>query len=180
MPAIKAPNRWAESDSDSDDDAVRVVKSKTDKRFEGIQECVKTLKNHLKNSDFKEVVEDLKKLGQSMDTAKRANVFYEGAEPNFFIKCISDLDTELITLKAEEQEKKEETGKGSWTQPRAKAFNTLKAQLRKFIKPYEDRIEHCRANPDDYLSEEEPEEVEEIYVFQEEEEIDESGQVRET
>ena len=160
MPQIKAPNRWAESDSDSDDDAVRVVKSKTDKRFEGIQECVKTLKNHLKNTDFKEVVDDLKKLGQSLETAKRAGVFFEGNEPAFFIKCISDLDTDLIRLKQEEAERKEETGKATWTKNRAQAFNTLKAQLRKFNKTYEDRIEDCRVNPDTYLSDEPAEDEE--------------------
>merc|ERR1719272_1865907 len=81
---------WAE-ESSSDDEVVtkRKVVSHSDKRYEQLKECIKTMKNHQKVSDFAAVTTDYEQSLKMLDKMKIL-IEQDGGPPNFFVKsCLS-------------------------------------------------------------------------------------------
>lgn len=154
--------RWAdESSSEDEQKTKRVVKNRSDKRYDQLREGIKTLNNHMKNEDFGGLVTDYDNIVKSL--VKLKNIMeQEGGPPNEFIKAITTLETWVERLHTEKKDKGEKL-----SEARSKAFNTLRARVRKGNREYEDFITRCKENPEEFQSEPEEE--------QEEEEDSESG-----
>eukprot|EP00396_MALV-II-16_sp_LP-1_P000097 gene97-226_t len=151
--------RWADAPTSSSDDGdapKRVIRSGADKRFLQLSEMVKTLRNHMKISDFaslKTDYEDSVKLLEKL--SKQANVI--GASkvetPKFFVKAIYDLQEFLQNIKEAGTQK-------TYNQNKSKAFNTLRAKVTKQNADFQEQIDDLKANPEAYEADDAPEDDE--------------------
>ncbi|CAD7968416.1 unnamed protein product [Amoebophrya sp. A120] len=167
--AQKAKQKIFDSDSDSDDDknTKRVIRSHADKRYAGLQELIRTMKNHLKISDYSSLLQDYEGGRKMLDKIKTQaiNASVSGQKtaaqetPKFFIKAIATLAEHVENTHAGGEKK-------LFSKNKATAFNTLRAKIRKGNVDFETELEHYAAHPDEY--EDEPEE-------EVEEEADDSG-----
>jgi hypothetical protein len=143
--------RWAEeSSSDESAGAKRKVVSHTDKRLDQLVEQIKVMRNHMKIDDFAKLITDYETMLKMLDKLKGV-IEKDGGPPSFFIKALTNLEVYCERLNQELKEKKESTGE-KLSENRAKAFNTLRARVRKQNKPYLEQIEHCKEHPSDYES----------------------------
>eukprot|EP00928_Gymnodinium_smaydae_P087853 TRINITY_DN72043_c0_g1_i1.p1 TRINITY_DN72043_c0_g1~~TRINITY_DN72043_c0_g1_i1.p1 ORF type:complete len:1013 (+),score=245.87 TRINITY_DN72043_c0_g1_i1:98-3040(+) len=150
--------RWAEeSSSDEEDNRKRVVKSSTDKRFDQMRDRIKSLKNHKKIDDFANLIVDYEALLKMLE--KNKTLESEGGPPGMFIKAIADLETYCEQLHAEHQDMKQNKGT-KLPENKQRAFNTLRAKVRKGNKQWADQVEKCKENPEEFDEEEEAKESE--------------------
>eukprot|EP00933_Yihiella_yeosuensis_P062556 TRINITY_DN6553_c0_g1_i1.p1 TRINITY_DN6553_c0_g1~~TRINITY_DN6553_c0_g1_i1.p1 ORF type:complete len:1003 (+),score=295.30 TRINITY_DN6553_c0_g1_i1:123-3011(+) len=143
--------RWAEeSSSDEEVEKKRTVLSSSDKRFELMNAKLKELKNHVKIDDFASIITDYEALLKMLEKLKTA-VAEDGGPPAQFVKAISDLEDYVEKTHADLQEKKQNKGE-KLTENKAKAFNTLRAKVRKQNKQFQESIEQYKANPEDFAA----------------------------
>uniref|UniRef100_A0A1I8GZN5 Eukaryotic translation initiation factor 3 subunit C n=1 Tax=Macrostomum lignano TaxID=282301 RepID=A0A1I8GZN5_9PLAT len=118
-------------ESGSEDEEKRVVKSQKEKKFGELTSIVKNLRNHKKINDVSNVLTD----------------FEDRGVPNFYIKCIAELED--FTNEAWEGRKK-------MSKMAAKSLTTLRQKIRKYNRDFEEKITAFRANPEEFDEEEEP------------------------
>jgi len=94
---------------------------------------IKIMKNHQKVDDFAELITDYDTLFKFLDKQLKTVVEQDGGPPNAFIKAISNLNDWV--------EKNHEEGmKAKLNEKKGKAFNTLRAKIRKGNKVYQEEI----------------------------------------
>lgn len=128
--------RWAEESSSDDEAPKRVVRSQTDKSYELINERIKLMRNHMKIDDFKLLADDYDQLFKTLDKIKHV-IQQDGGPPSQFLKAIYQLAVHVEKLH-------EEGIKSKLSENKGKAFNTLRAKIRKGNKKYEEEIERYK------------------------------------
>ncbi|PAA58436.1 hypothetical protein BOX15_Mlig025805g1 [Macrostomum lignano] len=132
-------------ESGSEDEEKRVVKSQKEKKFGELTSIVKNLRNHKKINDVSNVLTDFEELVKKFEKSKKV-IEAEGV-PNFYIKCIAELED--FTNEAWEGRKK-------MSKMAAKSLTTLRQKIRKYNRDFEEKITAFRANPEEFDEEEEP------------------------
>ena len=122
------------------EESVRVVKSARTRAFEGFETNVKSLRNAMKNSDHKLLMEEFDKLTKSMTKSKK--VFEaNGGIPRFLVRILCDLEDHVAKCLADKATfKKLKPAQG-------RALNRMKLSLKKFNEPYKGIMEEYRKNP---------------------------------
>ncbi|RKP34415.1 eukaryotic translation initiation factor 3 subunit 8 N-terminus-domain-containing protein [Dimargaris cristalligena] len=127
------------SDSESEEDVKRVVRSAKDKRFDQLRSHINKITQALKgndwalvNSEFDSIVKLIPKFGSTFLT--------NGQPPRFYIRGLVAIDDAIKEITA----KKQKMSNGL----HAKALNAMKQKSRKINKDYEEAISAYRANPD--------------------------------
>jgi len=156
-PAASAPvrgkMRWAEeSSSEEEVEQKRVVRSHTDKRYDQLIERIKQMTNHLKIDDFSSLISDYEAILKMLDKLK-VIVEQDGGPPGQFVKAICGLEDYVDKTHADLQEKKQNKGE-KLTESKQKAFNTLRAKVRKGNRAFQDEIERFKENPKAFDSDE--------------------------
>jgi len=148
--------RWAEASSSEDEGVAqrRVVRSHTDKKNEQMLEGIKVMKNHMKIDDYASTITDYESLLRMLEKL-RLQMEQDGGPPKAFIKAIGSLEDYVEKQHEEISEKKQKGIK--LPDNKNKAFNTLRAKVKKGNKPFADDLEQLKNNPDDFQSDEEPE-----------------------
>jgi len=163
-PKTSAPTRTSafQGFSDDEDDTKRVVKSAKDKRYEILQTTIKGMRNSMKINDIAKIQTEYENLTKEYDKAKTV-VEKEGI-PNFYIKCLADLEDYI------QQQWEDTDGRKKLSKLNAKALASLRQKLKKYNRDFEEKINEYREDPSKF--EEAEEEVEE------EEESDSDGEVQ--
>jgi len=148
--------RWAEASSSEDEGVAqrRVVRSHTDKKNEQMLEQIKVMKNHMKIDDYASTTSDYEALLKMLEKL-RTQMEADGGPPKAFIKAIGNLE-DYVEKQHEDITEKKKSGT-KLQENKNKAFNTLRAKVKKGNKPFTDDLAQLRANPDDFQSEEEQE-----------------------
>lgn len=134
---------------ESDDDGARVVKSAKDRTWDTLKDIVKKIKNAMKTNDWPKIQDEFDELNKKIDKSKM--LIMQHGLPKFYVKILSEVaDFILETSKDKDAITKM---KSSVKQ----AFNQMKSQVRKHNENYKTEIAHCKANPDEYETEEEDE-----------------------
>merc|ERR1712187_63594 len=94
-------------------------------------------------------------MGKMLDKLK-ALVDQDGGPPNFFIKACASLEVYCEKMHAEHLENKANKGQ-RLTENKQRAFNTLRSKVRKGNKTYQDLIEKCKEDPEQFGDEQEDE-----------------------
>lgn len=152
-PKVSAPTRTSafQGFSDDEDDTKRVVKSAKDKRFDILQTTIKSMRNSMKINDIAKIQTEYENLSKEYDKAK--NVVEKEGIPNFYIKCLADLE-DYIQVQWEDTD-----GRKKLSKLNAKALASLRQKLKKYNRDFEEKINVYRSDPTKF--EEAEEEVEE-------------------
>ncbi|KAF1953662.1 eukaryotic translation initiation factor 3 subunit C [Byssothecium circinans] len=144
--------RDAESESESDeDDGAKVLKSAKDKRFEELEGTIRLIENAEKINDWAVIQDQFDKLNRQVVTLTKQN---DGKTPKLYIQAIADLETFVI----ETLEKQKVTPK-KMNAINQKGLNAVRQRIKKNNKEYAKDVEAYRENKDDFMREEEIEEV---------------------
>ena len=137
-PKTSAPTR-AYQFSDDEDDTKRVVKSAKDKRYDILQTTIKSMRNTMKINDIAKIQTEYENLTKEFEKAK-AVVSKEGV-PNFFIKCLGDLEDYI------QQQWEDIDGRKKLSKLNAKALASLRQKLKKYNRDFEEKIIEYREDP---------------------------------
>lgn len=151
-PKTTAPTRTTYQFSDDDDDTKRVVKSAKDKRYEILQTTIKGMRNSMKINDVAKIQTEYENLIKEYEKAKQV-VEKEGI-PNFYVKCLCDLEDYIQT------QWEDTDGRKKLSKLNAKALASLRQKLKKYNRDFEEKINEYREDPSKF--EEAEEEVEEV------------------
>lgn len=149
-PKITAPTSRVYQFSDDEDDTKRVVRSAKDKKFELLQTSIKTMRNSMKINDISKVQTEYENL--TRDYEKSKNVIAKEGIPNFFIKCLADLEDYL------QQQWEDTDGRKKLSKLNAKALASLRQKLKKYNRDFEEQIKEYKADPSKFEEVEEDEE----------------------
>mmetsp|Transcript_39334 Transcript_39334/g.98982 ORF Transcript_39334/g.98982 Transcript_39334/m.98982 type:complete len:967 (-) Transcript_39334:41-2941(-) len=145
--------RWAEeSSSDDEVETKRVVRSHTDKRYAQLLEKIKILKNHMKIGDFASLIQDYEQILKMLEKLKTV-VEQDGGPPKEFVKSICGLESFVDEMHQKHLEAKQNKGE-KLTENKQRAFNTLRAKVRKGNKEFQDQIAHFNEHPSEFESDE--------------------------
>ncbi|KAG9061373.1 Translation initiation factor 3 subunit c [Linnemannia hyalina] len=142
-----------DSDDDSDDDTVRVVKSVKDKRLDEIEQAVSGIANGLKINDWVSVQNEFDRANKGIQ--KAAGLIAQSGVPKFYIKSVAELEK---AIQAAAQKEKSASKKLNPSNNRA--LNSLKQNIKKNNRQYESQIQEYEKDPENY--DKEPEEEEEV------------------
>ena len=124
---------------------MRVAKSKQDRAWDDIRECVTKIRNSMKNSDWSSTEEFWKECCRKMETNKKR--IQEKGVPPFYVKLLCSMEDTLLALNKEALRKmKAAVGK---------AAANLKTIIKKHNVAYAADIADCRENPSKYESDDE-------------------------
>ncbi|XP_064331545.1 eukaryotic translation initiation factor 3 subunit C-like [Phalacrocorax carbo] len=126
--------------SEDEEDTKRVVRSAKDKRFEELNNLIKTIRNAMKIRDVTKCLEEFELLGRAYGKG-RGVVDREGV-PRFYARILADLEDYLNELWEDKE------GKKRMNKNNAKALGTLRQKLRKYNRAYEAAIASYRQNPE--------------------------------
>lgn len=157
-PKITAPTRTYQF-SDDEDDTKRVVRSAKDKRFEILQNTIKMMKNSMNINDISKIMTEYENL--TRDYEKSKNVIQKEGVPNFYVKCLADLE-DYIQKQWEDTEARKKLSKLN-----AKALASLRQKLKKYNRDFETEINEYKEDPSKFDEVEE----EEVDEDQEEDEV---------
>jgi len=156
QPRSKMTARWANASSSEDEvEQKRTVRSHTDKRFEQLNERIKLMKNHMKIDDFSTLITDYETILKMIEKLSSV-VAQNGGPPSQFIKAIAGIEAYCDRCHQEHLEKKQNKGE-KLPENKAKAFNTLRAKVRKGNRQYQDELERMKEHPSDFEVDEESE-----------------------
>jgi translation initiation factor 3 subunit C len=133
-------NRWVDfSDSDSDDDAVRVVKSGRDRALETFTKRIANIRSAMKSRDYYAIQTEFDELAKAMIKAKK--ILAEGV-PRNLVKILVDLEEYVPERLADRAAFRKLSAR------QGRALNRMKLTLKKHNKPFHVVMEHYRKNPD--------------------------------
>lgn len=134
-----------DSDSDSEDEGRRVVKSSKEKLLDEMRSYVEAIASARRSGDWSTVLVEFDKLNRQLIRAAQQNV----SIPNFYIKSLAETDDYIVETTANEKEatKKMNAAVG-------RAFNTVKQRVRKQIKENQQYIDLFREQPELFDKEE--------------------------
>ncbi|KAF9163115.1 Translation initiation factor 3 subunit c [Mortierella sp. AD011] len=136
------------SDSDSEDDVVRVIRSTRDKRFEEIEQAVTAITNGQKINDWVSVQNEFDRANKGVQ--KAAGIIAQTGVPKFYIKAVADLEKAIQAALD-----KEKTASKKMNASNAKALNSMKQKIKKNNRLYEKEIQEYEKDPEHYAAEEE-------------------------
>jgi len=135
--------------SDDEEETKRTVRTAKEKRFEELNNVIKSIKNSKKNNDIGKIAQNFEELRKAFIRAKAAVIDKEdgGKIPVFFIRCLSQLDEYVKMM----WEGKKITNKGQKS-----ALQALRQKLRKYIKDnFETEMTNFQENPEEEHSDQE-------------------------
>ncbi|KAF9327031.1 Translation initiation factor 3 subunit c [Linnemannia elongata] len=135
------------SDSDSEDDTVRVVRSAKDKRFEEIEQAVTSMINGQKINDWVSAQNEFDRANKGLQ--KAAGIISQTGVPKFYIRAVADLEK---TIQAALE--KEKSSSKKMNASNAKALNSMKQKVKKNNRLYEKEIQEYEKDPESYVDEE--------------------------
>jgi translation initiation factor 3 subunit C len=142
-----------QSDSESEDDGARVVKSQKDRMWDNVKESVRKIRNSMKTGDWPIVQDEFEELNKKIEKAKI--LINQHGIPKCYIKVLSDVADNLAeALKDKEGMKKLKPAV-------VKALNQMKLKVRKHNEKFKDQIADFKENPQNYESEAEEEDADE-------------------
>ncbi|KAF9931924.1 Translation initiation factor 3 subunit c [Mortierella antarctica] len=136
------------SDSDSDDDTVRVVRSAKDKRFEEIEQAVTSMANGQKINDWVSAQNEFDRANKALQ--KSAGIIAQTGVPKFYIKAVAELEKAIQSAL-----EKEKSASKKMNASNAKALNSMKQKVKKNNRLYETQIQEYEKDPENYDVEEE-------------------------
>ncbi|KAI9267124.1 eukaryotic translation initiation factor 3 subunit 8 N-terminus-domain-containing protein [Helicostylum pulchrum] len=148
-------NRFLKGGSDSDDsddesNKKRQAKSQKDKRIEEMETAVKAIENGQKNNDWNLISTEFDKL--TITITRATTGFNKISVPKFYVKTMIELDDHVTENLAKEKSSKKKNNN-------SKAMNNLKTKLKKLSKQFEESIAAYKKDPEEFMKEEEVEEV---------------------
>ena len=133
-------NRWVDfSDSDSDDDEVRVVKSGKERALDIFGTHIANIRAAMKSRDYYQIQTEFDELAKAMIKAKK--VLAEGV-PRSLVKILVDLEDYIPERLADRAAFRKLSAR------QGRALNRMKLTLKKHNKPYQVVMDHYRKNPD--------------------------------
>lgn len=129
-----------DSDSESEEEAPKVIKSAKDKRLDEFHASVHSIENAQRIDDWITISKEFDMLLRLCDRQRTLNEVI----PPAYIKCMASLETFL----AESLANKEATKK--MKAPNAKAMNGMKSKVKKIVKENETAIQQFREDPSGY------------------------------
>ncbi|KAI5970054.1 NIP1 [Candida margitis] len=135
-----------ESDSESDDEGRKVVKSAKDKLLDDMKASIEIINVNKRSNNWIVVLSEFEKLGRLLNRANQQRF----GTPKFYIKLLSSLD-DSITETAN-NEKDDKTMKAD----EARAFNTLRQRVKKQIKEFQVYYDLYKDVPENFDQEDEP------------------------
>ncbi|KAF9104265.1 Translation initiation factor 3 subunit c [Mortierella sp. GBA35] len=141
-----------DSDDDSDDDTVRVVRSAKDKRFDEIEQAVLAMNNGQKINDWVSVQNEFERANKAIQ--KASSIIAQNGVPKFYIKAVAELEKAIQSAA-----QKEKTASKKLNPSNSRALNSMKQNIKKNNRQYESQIQEFEKDPENY--DKEPEEDEE-------------------
>ncbi|WFD32065.1 Translation initiation factor 3 subunit c [Malassezia sp. CBS 17886] len=132
--------RDAASDSDSEEDVRKVIKSAKDKRLDEFETVIHTLGNAQRIDDWVTISKEFDGILRLCDRQRNLS---EPIPPSF-IKMLATLEDFLSTSLANKAATK------SMKAPNAKAMNGMKQKLKKHVKENESAVQQYREDPEHY------------------------------
>jgi translation initiation factor 3 subunit C len=133
-------NRWVDfSDSDSEDDEVRVVKSGKERALDIFGTHIANIRAAMKSRDYYQIQTEFDELAKAMIKAKK--VLAEGV-PRSLVKILVDLEDYIPERLADRAAFRKLSAR------QGRALNRMKLTLKKHNKPYQVVMDHYRKNPD--------------------------------
>lgn len=126
--------------SDDDEETKRVVRSNKDKRFEEIQNIIKTMRNHKKIKDMSNVLSDFEDLGRAIEKARK--ILDKEGIPRFVLKCLVELE-DFVTEHWEDTDARKNMSKNN-----SKGLAALRQKVKKYNKNFETDITTYKESPD--------------------------------
>ncbi|GBE58711.1 eukaryotic translation initiation factor 3 subunit [Babesia ovata] len=136
----QAAAAWVASDSSSDDDENRVVRSARAKALEVIQNYSKTIEHHKTISDFSELLKDYDNLARLVEKQ-----YAKSRIPKLIVEIIMDLQQFV------EEKQKDKDAMKKMSKARSISLNTLRSRLRKFNEQHADVVEEYNKDPEAYV-----------------------------
>lgn len=121
-----------------------------------MNEKIKDLKNHMKIDDFATLITDYETILKMLEKLKTA-VEQDGGPPAKFTKAIGTLEAYVEKMHVDHQEKKQNKGE-KLSENRQRAFNTLRAKVRKGNRAFQDELNRLKEHPEDFESDQAEEE----------------------
>ncbi|QRV94424.1 eukaryotic translation initiation factor 3 subunit 8 [Ceratobasidium sp. AG-Ba] len=140
----------AASDSGSDEEGPRTVKSAYQRRIEEMQTIENGIDNALKINDWNAINNEFDKFTRLVEQQRNLG----NPVPSIFLRLLKSLESSVAETQARE---KAATKKMNATN--ARALNGVKQKLRKLTKEYESFIKSYEENPEAYQAVENPEPV---------------------
>lgn len=134
-----------DSDSDSDDEGRKVVKSAKDKLLDDMKDSIESINTAKRAGNWTNILNEFEKLGRFLIKVGQQKI----GTPNFYIKCLGNLEDYINETVANE---KETTKKMNATYSRA--FNTVRQRVKKQIKEYQAHMDLFRSQPELFDTEE--------------------------
>lgn len=136
----------SDSEDESDEEKVTVVKSAKDKRFEELEGTIRLIENAERISDWSAANDNYDKMQRQLPTLQRA---LDGKAPKMYIETVAELESAVN----EAFEKQKVTPK-KMNPIAQKGLNALRQKIRKNNKDHTTEIEAFRADPDNFMKEE--------------------------
>lgn len=131
------------SESESEDEGKKVVKSAKDKLIDEIDNAIKAIENGKKINDWVTISGEFDKVNKLVERAQKQY----STLPKQYIKTCAELEDS-----AQEASKNEKGAKKKMNASNSRALNTLKQRIKKVNREYEDKISAYRSNPDGFMS----------------------------
>ncbi|KAK6454828.1 eukaryotic translation initiation factor 3 subunit C [Scheffersomyces xylosifermentans] len=130
--------KGSDSESESEDEGRKVVKSAKDKLLDDMNQAIEAINVAKRSNTWTVVLSESDKLARYLVRAGQQNVNV----PNSYIKCLAGLEDYINATQENEKSEK------SLNAAEAKALNTTKQRVRKQIKEYQAQYDLFREQPD--------------------------------
>ncbi|CAK9441031.1 uncharacterized protein LODBEIA_P49000 [Lodderomyces beijingensis] len=135
-----------DSDSESDDEGRKVVKSAKEKLLDDMKGSIEVINVNKRSNNWMGVLSEFEKLGRLLNRASQQNF----GTPKFYVKLLASLDNSIIETGINEKDDK------TMKADEARAFNTLRQRVKKQIKEFQVFFDLYKDVPESFENEDEP------------------------
>jgi len=135
-----------ESESESDDEGKKVVKSAKDKLLDDMKSSIEIINVNKRSNNWIIVLNEFEKLGRLLNRSNQQRF----GTPKFYIKLLSSLDDSITETANNERDDK------TMKADEARAFNTLRQRVKKQIKEFQVYFDLYKDVPENFDNEDEP------------------------
>lgn len=136
--------KGADSDSDSEDEGRKVVKSARDKLLDDLRATIDQIHVAKRQNQWTTVLTVFDRLGRLLVKANQQKI----GTPRFYIACLASLEDHIVATTDNERAEK------TLTAAESRAFNTTKQRVRKQLKEYARQYEQYREDPEAFEGDE--------------------------
>ncbi|ODQ78312.1 hypothetical protein BABINDRAFT_9521 [Babjeviella inositovora NRRL Y-12698] len=122
------------SDSDSDDEGRKVVKSSKEKLMDEMRDCIALIDAAKAAGDWVKIVADFDKLGRALTKAQQQSI----ATPAFYVEALAALDDAIAA----------QTDVKKMSASESRAYNTVRQRVKKQVREFQARVDAFRAGGD--------------------------------